>query len=246
VVLLSESAARKFWPNGDAIGHRVTLGARPGPEKIEGEIVGIVGDVRAGRLDGPPTSLLYGSVAQVQVGFASVVVRTTGDPSGVMNGIKESVHAIDPDLPVIGLVPLDQVVGQSIAQPRFYMALLTVFALLALLLSALGVFGVFSYLIAIRTREIGIRIALGASRRDVLALVTGHAMRLVGLGVGIGLMAAFGLNRIFRSMLFGVGPSDPSTLIGVTVLLSAVAYLACYLPANRATRLDPLVALRQD
>ncbi|HTO73482.1 MAG TPA: ABC transporter permease [Gemmatimonadales bacterium] len=246
VVLLSESAARKFWPNGDAIGHRVTLGARPGPEKIQGEIVGIVGDVRAGRLAGPPSVLLYGSLAQVQVGFASVVVRSTGEPLEMMNGIKESVHALDPDLPVIGLAPLDEVVGQSVAQPRFYTALLSVFALIALMLAALGVFGVFSYLIAIRTREIGIRIALGAGRRDVITLVTGSAMRLVGLGVAIGLLAALGLSRVFRSMLFGVGPGDPSTLIAVTVLLAAVAYLASYLPADRATRLDPLVALRQE
>jgi putative ABC transport system permease protein len=246
VVLLSESAAKKFWPRGDAIGHRVVLGARPGPERITGEIVGIVGDVRAEGLDGDPTPMLYGSVAQVQVGFASVVVRTTGKSATLVAALRETVHAADPDLPMIDVVPLSELVGQSIAQPRFYMLLLSVFALVALLLAALGVFGVFSYLIALRTREIGIRMALGAGRGDVIAMVTGRAMQLVGLGVGLGLVAALTLDRMLRSLLFGVNPTDPLTLVGVTLILSAVAYIACYLPARRAARLDPVEALRSE
>jgi len=246
VVLLSESAAKKFWPKGDAIGHRVVLGARPGPERISGEIVGIVGDVRADGLDGNPTPMLYGSVAQVQVGFASVVVRTMGNSPTVGAALREAVHAADPDLPLLDVVPLPELVGQSIAQPRFYMLLLSLFALVALLLAALGVFGVFSYLIALRTREIGIRMALGAGRGDVITMVTGRAMQLVGLGVGLGLVAALTLDRMLRSLLFGVSPTDPPTLVGVTLLLAAVAYVACYLPARRAARLDPVVALRSE
>ena len=175
-----------------------------------------------------------------------MVVRTSGSTSAVVAALRGAVRAADPDLPVIDVVPLTELVGQSIAQPRFYMLLLSVFALVALLLAALGVFGVFSYLIALRTREIGIRMALGAGRRDVIAMVTGRAMQLVGLGVGLGLAAALTLDRMLRSLLFGVTPTDPLTLIGVTLLLSTVAYVACYLPARRAARLDPVDALRAE
>jgi ABC-type antimicrobial peptide transport system permease subunit len=224
----------------------VRFGARPGPETIGGEIVGIVGDVRAFGLDGDPTPMFYGNIDQVQVGFASVVVRTTGDPTSLAAPARSVVQALDRDLPVIGLATLDRLVGASIARPRFYMLLLTIFAGVALLLASVGIYGVFSYLVSQRTREIGIRIALGAARHDVLSLIMGRALRLVLLGVGLGVFATLGLNRFLIRLLFGVSPTDPGTMTGVSLFLAGIAFVACYLPARRASRVDPAITLRSE
>lgn len=246
VILASEAAAKKFWPNGDAIGHKVIFGARPGRERIQGEIVGIVSDVRAFGLDQDLTPMFYGNLEQVKVGFASFVVKSQGDSTALFKAIRSEVAAVDQDLPVVGLTTLGQVVGVSIARPRFYMTLLTAFAGVALVLAAVGIYGVFSYLVSQRVREIGIRLALGAGRTDVLSLVIGRAMRLVLLGLSIGLVATFAMNRIITRLLFGIDSTDPFTIAAVSFLLAAVGFTACYLPARRASRVDPAIALRSE
>ncbi|MEP6472143.1 MAG: ABC transporter permease, partial [Gemmatimonadota bacterium] len=246
VVLISESAARKFWPAGDAIGHEVTFGARPARETIHGVIVGIVGDVHAFGLAANLTPMFYAPIEQVRVGFASFVVRTNGAPSAVMASLGSQVHAIDPNLPVIGLTRLESVVGDSIARPRFYTLLLSIFAAVALTLAAIGVYGVFAYLISQRSREIGIRMALGADSGSLLRMVLGRAAALVGLGLALGLLGTVGLHGIMAKLLFGVRASDPGTLVAVVLLLSVVALVASYLPARRATKVDPAIVLRSE
>jgi putative ABC transport system permease protein len=244
VVLISESAARKFWPAGDAIGHEVQFGARPSPEKIRGTIVGIVADVHAFGLAAKLTPMFYAPIEQFQVGFASFVVRTTGSPEALMAGIEGQVHAVDPDLPVIGLTGLESVVGASIARPRFYTLLLAIFAGVALTLAAVGVYGVFAFLISQRTREIGIRMALGADGSDLLRGVLGRSAGLAGAGLVLGLLGVAGLHKIIGRLLFGVTATDPVTLIGVSLTLLLVALCASYIPARRASRIDPVGALR--
>ena len=175
-----------------------------------------------------------------------VVVRTTGDPLASVGALRAASQQFDPDQVLFGFKSLDEQVSGTVASQRFAMILLSIFAVLALVLSTIGVYGVISYLVSERTREIGVRVALGAQRSDVLRLILGDGARLTFLGVAIGLAASLGLTRLLAKMLFGVRASDPATLIVVSVILSAVAFLACYIPARRATRVDPMVALRYE
>jgi putative ABC transport system permease protein len=175
-----------------------------------------------------------------------VVVRTSGDPLVSVSALRAAARRFDPDQVLFEFKSLDEQVSGTVASQRFAMILLSIFAALALVLSAIGVYGVISYLVSQRTREIGVRVALGAQRSDVLRLILGDGARLTFLGAAIGLAASLGLTRLLAKMLFGVRASDPVTLIVVTVILSAVAFLACYIPALRATRVDPMVALRYE
>jgi putative ABC transport system permease protein len=178
--------------------------------------------------------------------WTNLVIRTAGEPAGLAAAVRKEVGALDSQQPVAAVKPMAQWLSESVAQPRFRTLLLGVFAGIALLLSVLGIYGVMSYVVAQRTREVGIRMALGAGRFDVLRLVIGQGMRLALTGVALGLAAAYGLTRLLASLLFNVSATDPATFIAIALLLAGVASLACYVPARRATKVDPMVALRYE
>jgi putative ABC transport system permease protein len=248
VVVITESAAKQYFPNEDPIGKTINLGwgKGAGKPKAGGEVVGIVGDVKDSGLSEPNPPEIFLPLRQWPVSLMSVVIRTATPPTAIADAVRAEVYAIDPSLPVSKVRTLDQIVAKSISQPRFYMTLLAIFAAVALALAGIGIFGVLSYAVAQRTREIGIRMALGAQERTVVGLVVRQAMTLVIAGVVCGTIAALLLSQTLATMLFGVTPTDPATFSGVAVVLVAVALLACYMPARRATRVDPIVALRAE
>jgi putative ABC transport system permease protein len=245
-ILASESAAKKFFPRGDALGRRLRFGARATETRIEGEVVGIVGDVKDEELGAGPTPEFYGSLEQAPADEFHVVVRGVGAPAALSAAARSAVRAIDPELAVTRLSTLDQVVRRSVSRPRFLVRLLLVFAAMALLLCAVGIYGVVAYAVSQRTREFGIRMALGADRFAVSRLVLDEGLRLAVAGVGIGLAGAFALTRVLRGFLFEIGPGDPLTHAAVALLLAAVALAACAMPARRAAGVDPMRALKSD
>ena len=248
VVLLSEAAVKKYFPNSSPIGRRITLGwgRGPGRPRNGGEVVGIVGSVKQFGLDEVEQPEIYIPHAQQPLAGMTFVVHTAVEPTTLAAAVRREIKSLDPLLPVTALEPLETVVARSISQPRFYMLVLGIFAAVALVLASIGIFGVVSYAVAQRTREMGIRIALGASRERVLRMVLGSAMRVAVLGVVVGLLAAIAVSRVLASLLFDLSPTDPMTYAAVGIGLSLVALLASYLPAWRATRVDPVVALRAD
>ena len=238
VVLLNEAAAKKWFPDQDPIGRRVLSG---GPR----EVVGIVGDVLQRSPGEPAVAQMFTPYAQRTSRTIRLIVRTSGDPMAMASAVREQVRALDPNLPLAEATPLTDVVARSVARPRFYTSLLTLFAAVALILSATGIFGVMSYAVAQQSKEIGIRMALGARAADVLRSIVGRAVGLAALGVLAGVAAAIALGGIISSQLFGVTVFDPVTLaIVVTVLLTSAA-LASLLPATRAARIDPVTTFRQ-
>jgi putative ABC transport system permease protein len=245
VVLLSEGAVRRFFPGEDPLGKRITIGWRRDPP-AGGEVVGIVGDIKQGGLDHEGAPEIYLPSDQLPFSSLDVVLRTSVSPLSLVPTVRAAVHGLDPELPVAGVRTLEDVVARSISDPRFYMLLLGAFAGIALFLAALGIFGVMSFAVVQRSREIGIRVALGALPGDVLRAILREAMLLAGSGVAVGLIGALGLSQALRRLLFDLSPTDPGTLVVMAVLLSGVALLASYLPARRATRIDPLVALRAE
>lgn len=246
VVLLTQTAARRFWPAGNALGKKVRLGARPSKDPLEGTVVGIVGDTRDGALDEDPDPSAYFPLDQAVVGGVTVVVRTARAPESVAAAVRNVVRDLDRDLPVVGMSSMEEVVGRSVARPRFYAFLLAVFSGTALLLAAVGIYGVLSYAVASRTREIGVRIAIGAGRRDVLAMVVGRAARLAAVGLAAGVAAALVLTRLLAGILFGVKPFDPPTYAAACAILFLVAVGAALVPAYRASTIDPVRALRDE
>ena len=248
VVLITESAARQFFPNEDPIGKTITLGwgHGPGTARAGGQVVGIIGDIKDAGLDEPNPPQLYLPLRQWPVHSMSVVVNSSVPPLSLADAARAAVYAVDGNLPVSNVRALDAVVARSISQQRFYMLLLTIFAAIALVLAGVGIFGVLSYAVSQRTREIGIRMALGAPGRSVIHLVVRQAMVLVACGVGAGLLLGLLLSQTMTRMLFDVAPTDPATFTTVAAVLAAVALLASYLPARRATRVDPIVALRAE
>ena len=248
VVVLSQSAVKKYFPNQNPIGQWITLGWRrpEGQPKAGGEVVGVVGDVKSFGLARDAVPEIYLPYAQLPVGSMDVVVRASVPPLSLGPAVEKAVHELDPDIPVARLRSLEDVVSRSISQPRFYMLLLGLFASMAVLLAALGIFGVISYAVTQRSREIGIRMALGAHPGSVMRLVLSNAAVLILSGIGLGLAGALALSRSLSGLLFNLSPTDPSTLAGVALLLSAVALLASYLPARQATRVDPLLTLRSE
>jgi putative ABC transport system permease protein len=243
-VVVSESFARQVFPGESAVGRRITPTLAP---NFTAEIVGVVGDVKHRALDETPAPELYASYQQAPQPFLALVVRAEpAVTAGLTNSVREAVLQIDPNQPLYNVKTMEELLSDSVARRRFNMTLLGVFAAIALALAAVGVFGVMSYSVTRRTHEIGIRVALGAQRRDVLRLVVGQGMALVGAGVALGLACALALSRLIAGLLYGVSASDPVIYAGVALLLSAVALLACYLPARRATKVDPMVALRYE
>jgi putative ABC transport system permease protein len=244
VVVVSEKTARHFWPGEDPIGKRL----KPGSTTSESpwrEVIGVVKDVRQNDFVAEPKMEMYMAYPQLS-SFApnALVVRTNVAPLSLATSVRNAVWAVDKDQPVSDIRTMEGIVSESVARQRFSMLLLGIFASLALILAAVGIYGVMSYSIAQRTREIGIRMALGAQRSDVLKLAVGQGLRLVLIGVAIGLGAAFILTRVMASLLFGVSATDPTTFATISLVLISVALLASYIPALRATRVDPMVALR--
>jgi putative ABC transport system permease protein len=246
VLLISETAARMFFPQGDAIGQKITFGARGGYEKNQGEIVGTVADVRHFGVDAPIPPMFYVPLAQSGMDGVTIVMRARGSPSALTQPVRKLVQAIDRDALVSEPVPMETLVSASLGQRRFYMMLLGGFASLALVLAAVGLYGVISYSVAQRTQEVGIRVALGASHSEVVSMVMRQGVRLAAAGLAIGLVLALLLKSVLQGLLVGVSATDPTTLAITALLLLLVAVLASYIPARRAARVDPMVALRFD
>ena len=245
-VVINEAMAKRFWPGEDPIGKHISTATATGQQTQWQTIVGIVGNVRHLGLDTEPRPELYYH-SNTSPPFGPVlVIRSKGDPKALISLARAKVRELDGDVPVSNVNTMDQLVAQSVAQRRFGMFLLTGFAALALLLAAIGIYGVISYSVAQRTQEIGVRMALGARTADVLKLVMTNGLKLAAMGLAIGLVGAFLLTRLMARLLFHVGPTDAVTFASVSVGLLLVAFLACYLPARRATKVDPLVALRYE
>ena len=253
VILVNEAMARRFWPEGNPVGSRIVVGTVggqtvPGFEDPVREVVGVVADIREMGLDRSPKPTIYVPQAQAPAKLLSLphlLVRTTGTVA-LGQALRQAARETDPRIPEPEIRSMREVMAASVAPQRFNAVLMGVFAALALVLTAVGIYGVISYSVRHRTREIGVRMALGARPVEVLGLVLRQGMLLVLAGAGIGLLAALALTRLLDSMLYGVGATDPLTFLAVTLLLVAVALLACYFPARRATRVDPMIALRAE
>jgi putative ABC transport system permease protein len=243
VAIVNEALARKHFPNGDALGKRITFSDPTKPDVKWITIVGIVGNMRHRALELEPQPEYYTPHAQSPVREMIVAVRSSQDPRSLASSIRREVQAIDADQPIANSRTLDQVVAESVAPRRLSVVLLGIFAAIALLLAAVGTYGVISYLVVQRTHEIGVRMALGAQRRDVLGLVIGHALKLVAIGTVAGLVLAFFSTRALSALLYSVGAIDMATFAFVAIVLAVVALLASYVPAVRATRADPMIAL---
>lgn len=257
VAIINETMAQRYWPRENPIGKRVALNFEamkfhpdraPDLDIPSGmrEIVGVVADVRHTGLMTAPVPEMYVPFEQRPIRDMTLVVRASGDPLALTGAVRQQVLSTDPDQPVANITTMAQLLSASVAQPRFNFMLLTVFACVALALAAVGIYGVISYSVAQRTREIGIRMALGAQASDVLRLVLGQGFRLILLGLALGLLAALALTRVLAGLLFEVKPTDPLTYGAIALLLAGVAALACYVPARRAAKVDPMVALRYE
>jgi putative ABC transport system permease protein len=246
VAIIDETMARKFWPDEDPLGRRITFERDQQGNTRWREIVGIVGHVKHMSLDGTSPVQYYFPHRQLPSRNVFLVTRTAAEPESQTGIVRGVIQSADKELPVFRVRTMEQMIADSTSQRRFTTILLGVFALLALLLAAVGLYGVMSYTVAQRTHEIGIRMALGANQSDVLRLVVWQGLLLVLVGVGIGLAAAFGLTRLMSNLLFGVRATDPLTYALLPLILALVALVACYVPARRATRVDPMVALRYE
>ena len=249
VAVINETMARQYWPGESAVGKRFRLGGTDSTSPWR-TVIGVIGDVKEMGLEAPPKAEFFFPYQQLPDMLwnlpRDLTVRTTGDPLSVAAAVRQAVWSVDPAQPVSNVRTMEEIMAEEVAQRRIGMTLLAAFAALALLLASLGIYGVLSYAVTQRTQEIGIRMALGANRRAVLRLVMADGLRLAGVGVAIGLGASFALTRLMSGLLFGVSASDPRTLVGVTLLLTAVALLACYIPARRAAKVDPMIALRYE
>ncbi|MBA2242140.1 MAG: ABC transporter permease [Chthoniobacterales bacterium] len=243
VLLINETLARKYFPNDDPIGKRIEVTwGEGGPD----EIVGVVGDIKEGALDKEPEAAVYWPHSREPYSGMALIVRTAGDAARFGAAVQKEIRGLDPDQPIADLRTMKQVISKSIARPRFNTLLLTIFAGVALVLASVGLYGVMNYSATQRTHEVGIRMALGATRADIMRLVVGNGMLLTLVGIGIGVVASWGLTRVMQSFLFGVGATDAVTFIAVSGLLILVALVANYIPARKATRVNPVIALRYE
>jgi len=245
VTIIDERLARQYWPNQSPLGKRVRFGP---PEDNEPwhTIVGVVSAVRHQRVQEETRMSVYLAHQKIPVGGMSLVARTSANPREFIGAVRREVAQLDPDLPVSEVATMEEVVAESIWQPRLYATLFAVFAGGALLLALIGIYGVMAFLVHTRTHEIGVRMALGATARDVFNLIVGRGMKLTAVGIIIGIGGAIALTRLIHSLLFNTSTTDPFTFILISVLLSLAAFFACYLPARRAAKVDPLVALRYE
>jgi putative ABC transport system permease protein len=243
VVVINERLARENFPGGNPVGQQLVYNWG---EDYPAEIVGVVADVRETSLTAEPAPAFYRPLSQMPNPTLNVIVRTAGDPLALAGAIREKVNALDPELPVAGMRTMESVISDAAARSRLSSYLLAGFSALALLLAAIGLYGIMSYAVAQRRGEIGVRVALGADRGKILRLIVGQGMVLTGTGLAVGLLGAFLLTRLLRSLLFGVTTTDPATFVSVPLVLAAVALLACWLPASRAAGVDPAAALRTE
>jgi putative ABC transport system permease protein len=243
VAVISESVARHYWPGAeDPVGRRVRLG---GLQSEWRTIVGVVGDVKDW-FSGEPEPAVYVPYPQAPQSAMRLLLRTSGDPLHVVPAARAQISGVDPDQPIYDVKSMEQVLAEQTSGVRLSAAMMSVFAVIALALAGAGIYAVISYLVAQRTHEIGVRMALGARRVDVLSLVVGHALKLAAAGLAIGLPAAYVMTRVMSSALYGVIALDAATFAGFTLLLAAVALLAGYVPARRATGIEPVAALRHE
>jgi putative ABC transport system permease protein len=253
VVVIDETLASRYWPDQNPLGEHLKIDdGAPAPSR-EVEIVGIAANVKNFGLDEEPTATIYAPFYQVPpgaVGFfinrLNLVVRASSDPLALATAVRREVQGVDKDVPASNARSMNQFLSGSIAPRRFTLLLLGVFATIALLLAATGIYAVISYSVTQRTHEIGIRMALGARSGEVLKMIVGHGAKLVLIGVAIGLMGSFALTRVMSGLLYGVSATDPATFVGVTLVLAGTALGACFAPARRATKIDPMVALRYE
>jgi predicted permease len=253
VVVIDEVMAKHLFPGQDAVGRQFSL-----PILGPVQIIGVAGHVKHWGLDADDTAKIrdeiYFPLSQIPDKFMSsgvvtglpLLLRTASDPLGVVSAVRAQVSGPTADQPIFGVETMEQLISDSLAERRFTMLLLIIFASIAVVLAAVGIYGVMSYAVSRRTHELGVRMALGASRREILRLVVREGMVLAAAGTMVGLAAALGLTRFLVSLLYGVRPADPATLVAVSLLLGGIALVACYIPAWRATRVDPLVALRYE
>jgi putative ABC transport system permease protein len=242
VVIVNQTLADRYWPHQDAIGKHL-MNSR---DKIPREVVGVVADVKFSSLTNPDFPQLFMPILQTGYPQATLAVRSQSDPTTLVSAVRQQFAKLDPTLPVDGVLSMDEVVSESIAQPRLIMQFVGVFAGLALLLAAVGIYAVMAYSVNQRRQEMGIRMALGAQPRDILKLVVGHGMGLTLTGVALGVVGSFAVTRLLVTLLFGTRATDPLAFSAAAALLGAAAFLACYIPARRATRLDPMLALRYE
>jgi predicted permease len=241
VLVINQKLAESLWPGQDPLGkHCNVMGDKPS------EVVGVVGNVLHNGLGESVSIESYHPFPQNPWSYIGLAVRTHGDHGAVYGAVRSLVAQIDPELPVHDMRPMKQVMAETVASRRLTLCLVGAFAALALVLASVGIYGVMSYAVTERLHEIGVRVALGAQRRDVLRLVVGHGMRLAAIGLLLGSIAALFAARAMTTLLFGVRPSDPLTYIGIAMVLALAALAACYIPARRATAVDPMVALRYE
>jgi putative ABC transport system permease protein len=241
VAIINQSFARRFFPDEDPLGRQLDIGDGYNQTR---EIVGVVGDTKANSLIEPAPPEMYVVYLQRPWQWIRYAVRTSVDPESLAPSIRAAVWSVDKDIPVNNLKTMDQLIAETTTEPRFYLILLSIFAAAALILSAVGVYGVMSYAVAQRRHEIGIRMALGARTADVLKLVVGQGMALALVGVALGLAGAFALTRTLRNLLSTVEPTDPAVFAAVALMIIVVALLASLIPACRAVKVNPVVALR--
>jgi putative ABC transport system permease protein len=246
VAILSEEAARRFWPGEDPIGKRIRIHVALGARERDREIVGVVGDVKLRSLQSPPAAVVYVPYAQYIADQMTVFVRTTADPLAFVPVVRAELARIDRDVAPTNIRPAREIVASSVAEMRFRTTMLSLFAGMALALAAIGLYGVMAYAVGQRRNELGLRMALGADAGDVLRLVLSDGLIPVAAGIAAGLLCAGALTRVMSTLAIGISPLDPLTFTAVPILLACVACAACYIPARRATKVDPVTALRHD
>jgi putative ABC transport system permease protein len=245
VAVISNSLARRYFPGEKPLGKKLQIGSATDDAPWL-TIVGIVDDVRYSWIEKDDVPTIYRSYRQGPPHYVSIVMRTTGDPLAIVPAVRSQIAAVDPDLPLFNIKAMDKVIGESIVGIAYVAAMMGVLGIIALVLASVGVYGVMSYAVTERTNEFGVRMAMGASANDIQKLVLGKGTFLTLIGMGIGLPLAYGLARAVSSLLFGVKATDPMVFIGLPVTLVAVAMVASYLPARRAVRVDPIIALRYE
>jgi putative ABC transport system permease protein len=248
VVIINQAFAEQYLKGVNPLGQKAAIFMKSLEESknTPSEIIAVAGDVRQMGLDTPAEPTVYWPHPELVLSELTILVRTTNDPLSLLSAVRNELQQLDPAQPMAGVATMDELLSGSLSRSRFTMLVLAVFAALALILASVGIYGVIAYSVTQRTQEFGVRMALGASRRDVLRLVLGQGTRLTLLGIGLGIVAALIVTRLMATLLYGISATDPLTFTSVALLLALVALAACYIPAQRATRVDPIVALRYE